>query len=139
MAVIIRCYGYAYAKLESQEEVEMSHWIEVGKTSDLVDGQMKAVKMEGRQILVAKVGDRYLAADNRCPHLGGNLSAGTLEGTIITCPLHHSQFDLTDGHVVRWTDWTGVMASVGKVVRSPRPIRTYAVRIEGDAILVEGE
>jgi len=111
----------------------------VCKTSDLVDGQVKTVRVGGKQVLVAKVGDRYLAADGRCPHLGGNLSAGTLEGTVITCPLHHSQFDLTDGHVVRWTDWTGVMASVARAVRSPRPIKTYGVRIDGDAVLVEGQ
>jgi 3-phenylpropionate/trans-cinnamate dioxygenase ferredoxin subunit len=117
----------------------MGEWVEVGKTGDLDDGQMKTVKVGGKQILLAKVGGRYLAADSRCPHLGGNLSAGTLEGAILTCPLHHSQFDLTDGHVVRWTDWTGVIASVSRAMRSPRPIRTYAVRIEGDAILVEGE
>jgi len=116
----------------------MSDWIEVGRIGDLADGQVKTVSMGGKQILLARVGDRYLAADNRCPHLGGNLSAGTLEGTVITCPLHHSQFDLADGHVVRWTDWTGVMASVAKTLRSPRPIRTYGVRIDGDAILVEG-
>jgi 3-phenylpropionate/trans-cinnamate dioxygenase ferredoxin subunit len=115
----------------------MGEWIEVAKTGDLADGQVKMVKVEGLQILLARVGDRYLAADNRCPHLGGSLSAGKLEGTIITCPLHHSQFDLTDGHVVRWTDWSGVMASVSKAVRPPRPIKTHAVRIEGDAILVE--
>jgi 3-phenylpropionate/trans-cinnamate dioxygenase ferredoxin component len=111
----------------------MGDWIEVGKSGDLADGQVKMVRAGGKQILLARVGDRYLAADNRCPHLGGNLSAGKLEGTVITCPLHHSRFDLTDGHVVRWTDWTGVMASVARAVRASRPIRTYAVRIEGDA------
>ena len=29
---------------------------------------------------------------------------GKLDGTIVTCPRHYSQFDLADGRVVRWTD-----------------------------------
>ncbi len=77
------------------------------------------------------------AADNRGPHMGGKLSEGKLEKTIVTCPLHHSQFDLRDGHVVRWTDWSGVKLSLAKVVRSPRPIKTYRVKIEGGRVVVE--
>jgi len=69
--------------------------------------------------------------------MGGNLSQGTLEGTILTCPRHHSQFDLTDGRVVRWTDWTGIMLATGKLLKSPRPIKTHQVKQEGDRILVD--
>lgn len=116
----------------------MSEWIEVCKTSELGDGQMKMAKVAGHEILVARVGTQYFAADNRCPHLGGNLSAGKLEGTIVTCPRHHSQFDLADGRVLRWTDWSGVMATAARTLRPPRSIRMHEVRIEGDAILIQG-
>ena len=58
---------------------------------------MRASDVEGHEFLVARVGDRYFVTDNHCPHLGGRLSKGNLEGTVITCHLHHSQFDLTDG------------------------------------------
>jgi 3-phenylpropionate/trans-cinnamate dioxygenase ferredoxin component len=111
-------------------------FVEVAKTDELADGAMKQVSVGGREIFVARVGDRYYSADNRCPHMGGNLSQGTLEGTILTCPRHHSQFDLTDGHVVRWTDWTGILLATGKLLKSPRPIRTHPVREEGGSILV---
>ena len=82
--------------------------------------------------------DKYYATDNRCPHMGGNLSAGKLDGNILTCPRHHSQFDLTDGHVVRWTDWKGMKLCASKLVRSPRPIHIYGLKIEGDKILLKG-
>lgn len=42
--------------------------------------------VKGQEILVARVGDNYYSVDNRCPHMGGNLSKGNLEGTIVTCP-----------------------------------------------------
>ena len=115
----------------------MGSFIEIGKTSDLADGEKKKVTMQGQEIMLAKTGGRYFATQNRCPHLGGNLSAGTLEGTVITCPLHGSQFDITDGHNVRWMRGKGLAAVVGKAIKPPRPIKTYNLKIEGGVILVE--
>jgi 3-phenylpropionate/trans-cinnamate dioxygenase ferredoxin subunit len=73
-------------------------------------------------------------ADATCPHLGGNLSDGTLEGTLLTCPRHNSQFDLRDGRVVRWTDWHGATLSVAKALKHPRPLGTYPLKIKGNTI-----
>ncbi len=110
---------------------------EVATKDELMDVNMKMAKVNGHEILLARAGDDYYAADNRCPHMGGDLSKGRLEGTVVTCPRHHSQFDLADGHVIRWTDWTGVKLSLGKVLKSPRPLKTYDVRVEGEKILVD--
>ena len=115
----------------------MTEFIQVPGGNELRSGQMKMFNVGKREILLARVGDDFYSVDNRCPHMGGRLSEGKLEKTIITCPRHHSQFDLADGHVVRWTDWSGVKLSLAKVVRSPRPIRTYRVTLEGDRVLVE--
>lgn len=115
----------------------MERFVEVAKADELTDGSMKQVSVGGQEILLARVGAIYYSADNRCPHMGGDLSQGTLEGTIITCPRHHSQFDLADGHVVRWTDWSGLMLATGKLLRSPRPLKMHEVRQEGDEILVD--
>ncbi len=69
--------------------------------------------------------------------MGGDLSLGKLEGTVITCPRHHSQFDLTDGHIIHWTDFSGIKLSLGKIFKSPRPLKVYDVKIEGEKILVD--
>jgi 3-phenylpropionate/trans-cinnamate dioxygenase ferredoxin subunit len=111
--------------------------VQIATIDELMDGSMKMATIEGREILLAKVGDNYYSADNRCPHMGGNLSHGKLDGTIITCPRHHSQFDLKDGHVIRWTDWSGLKLSLGKLLRSPRPLKTHNVNIEGEKIMVD--
>jgi 3-phenylpropionate/trans-cinnamate dioxygenase ferredoxin subunit len=115
----------------------MSEWIPVLKDDDLSDGTMKMVNARGQELLIARVGNTYYAADNRCPHMGGNLSQGKLLGTIVTCPLHGSQFDLQDGHVIRWTNWSGFVVALAKVVKSPHPIKTYSVKSDGGQILVE--
>jgi len=111
--------------------------VEILNKDELNDGEMRMVNIEGREIMIARVGDSYYASDNRCPHMGGNLSMGKLEGTVVTCPRHHSQFDLTDGHVIRWTDWGGIKLSLGKVLKSPRNLKTYDVIIDRDTLLVD--
>ena len=115
----------------------MSSLVEAGKTSELQEGAMKQVLVQGREVLLARVGDSYYATDNRCPHMGGQLSQGKLEGTIVTCPRHGSQFDLSDGQVVRWLKRSGVISTMSKIVKPPKPINTYQVKLEGDIILVE--
>ena len=115
----------------------MGKFVEAGKKGELAEGKMTEVTADGREILLARVGDRFYAVDNTCPHMGGNLSQGKLEGTIVTCPLHGSQFDLSDGHVIRWTNFPGLVSAVAKIFKKPRPLKTYAVKLEGDTILIE--
>ena len=115
----------------------MRNWVELGKTGELADGAMKEAVIEGREILLARVGDSYYAADNRCPHLGGRLSEGSLEGAVVTCPRHGSQFDLSDGRVVQWLKSSGLISTVSKVIKPPRPLTTYNVKVEDDRILIE--
>ncbi|MFH1381702.1 MAG: Rieske 2Fe-2S domain-containing protein [Chloroflexota bacterium] len=112
-------------------------FIPLAKVGDLPDGTMKEFAIDKQEILLARVGNKYYAANNTCPHLGGRLARGQLEGTIVACPLHASRFDLTDGHVVRWTNWTGIKASLSSLLKPPHPLTIYTVKVEGDTILVE--
>ncbi len=109
----------------------MGTFIEAGKTGEFKDGTMKEVAIQGKKILLAKIKDKYYANQGRCPHFGGNLSQGVLEGTVVTCPRHGSRFDLTDGHAVRWLKGSGPLPTGAK------PLNTYKVKVEGDKILVE--
>jgi nitrite reductase/ring-hydroxylating ferredoxin subunit len=38
---------------------------------------------------------------DECPHAGQQLSVGQLDGCVLTCPWHGSQFDLCAGSVAR--------------------------------------
>jgi nitrite reductase/ring-hydroxylating ferredoxin subunit len=120
-----------------EKEGIMANFVETLKAGDLKDGQMKEVKAGGRDVLLAKVGGKFYAVENTCPHMGGKLAQGKLEGTVVTCPLHGSQFALKDGSVVRWTNWPGIVVAVTKLIRRPRAIKTYPVKVEADKVLVE--
>jgi nitrite reductase/ring-hydroxylating ferredoxin subunit len=44
---------------------------------------------------------RLWAIADACPHAGASLCAGELDGDVVTCPRHGSQFRVTDGERVR--------------------------------------
>ena len=115
----------------------MADFVEVNGISSLASGTMKDVMVNGKPVLLARVGEKYYAAQGRCPHLGGVLANGELKGTIVQCPRHGSQFDLTDGHNVRWTRGSGLYYELSKTLKSPRPLSIYEVKVEEGKILVK--
>jgi 3-phenylpropionate/trans-cinnamate dioxygenase ferredoxin subunit len=115
----------------------MAKFIEVAKEGDVADGGMKEVTAESQKILLARVVGRYYAVEGSCPHMGGSLASGKLEGTVVTCPRHGSQFDLTDGHMVRWAQLPGVVSAIGKAFKRPRGLKSFPVKVEAGKVLVE--
>ncbi|MFD1659107.1 Rieske (2Fe-2S) protein [Streptomyces caeni] len=59
-------------------------------------------------LAVYRLGGRLYAVADRCPHAGAALSQGEVEGTVVTCPGHGSQFDLCTGERVRGPSDTGI-------------------------------
>jgi 3-phenylpropionate/trans-cinnamate dioxygenase ferredoxin subunit len=108
----------------------------IANIKDLSEGTMKKYQVQGTEILIARVEGKYYAAQNKCPHFGGDLSKGKLEGTTVTCPRHGSQFNVTDGSVVRWLKGTGLISIIGKTLKSPHKLITYNTKIDGQDIMV---
>ncbi|MBE0431390.1 MAG: Rieske 2Fe-2S domain-containing protein [Dehalococcoidia bacterium] len=114
----------------------MAKFIEVAGVDELESGTMKAVVAAGQELLLARVGERFYAADRRCPHMKGDLSRGELAGTVVTCPRHGSQFDLSSGRVVRWTKGR-LMSKMWGVLKRPRDLVVYNVKVEDGRVLAE--
>ena len=77
-----------------------SGYVRVADTSEIPIGRTKKVIVQGKEILLANVNGTYYAIGNVCTHQNGDLSMGTLEGSIVTCPKHKARFDVTSGKVV---------------------------------------
>ena len=102
----------------------MAKFVKVASIDELELGQCKTVRANGRIIALYNVDGTFYATDDTCSHNGGPLGEGTLEGTTITCPWHHWQYDVTTGQMM---------------VNASTKIDTYAVRVEGTDILVDVE
>ena len=117
----------------------MAGFMPLASTDSVRPDSMTEVELEGHRFLVARVGEEYFVTDARCPHLGGPLVKGVLEGSVITCPWHHSQFDLRDGSCLRWTSFKGAVLTVAELARHPRPLRAYECKVEDGTLLVGPE
>jgi 3-phenylpropionate/trans-cinnamate dioxygenase ferredoxin component len=115
----------------------MGTYVKALNSGELQNGNKKKVSLQGKEIMLARVADKFYAIDNRCAHMGGDLSSGTLEDVVITCPRHGSQFDVTDGRNVRWMKGSGLVSAALKSVSSSKPVKSYKVKVEGDAVMVE--
>ena len=105
-------------------------FVRVAETSEIALGQMKAVKLDEKEVLIANVNGTYYAIGNRCTHRNGELANGTLEGNVVTCPRHKSKFDVTTGKVI-----SGPKIPLIHPKIKDEPV--YAVIVEGQDILLE--
>jgi nitrite reductase/ring-hydroxylating ferredoxin subunit len=61
---------------------------------------MKHIEVEEKEILLANSDDKVYALCDRCSHMNAPLSMGTLNGMVVTCPMHGARFDVTTGKKV---------------------------------------
>jgi len=95
-----------------------------GKVSDLSDGKLHKVSVEGKEILVVNVGGSYFAVDDTCTHSGSSLSEGTLDGSTVTCGWHGAQFDCKTGNLEKFP------AKINN-------LQSYKVVVESDDVIIE--
>jgi nitrite reductase/ring-hydroxylating ferredoxin subunit len=69
----------------------------VADVAEVGDGQAKVVEVDGRSVAVFNVAGRFYAIDNLCPHRGGPLGEGDVEGAVVVCPWHGWRWDVTTG------------------------------------------
>jgi nitrite reductase/ring-hydroxylating ferredoxin subunit len=112
-------------------------FIQAIKTDEIAPGGMKAVEVGGQEIVICNCDGRFYAIERRCGHMNSLLEMGTLDGTVLTCAMHCTQFDITTGEALSGT----VPHDLGGEVPSPKlaqylkaiatlmkPIRTHNLR-----------
>ncbi len=100
----------------------MSSFKTVAKVSDVAQGRVKVVEVEGKRIALCNVGGTIYAVDDLCTHDNGPLGEGELFNDQIECPRHGARFDVKSGKV------TCLPAVI--------PVKTYEVKIEGEEVKI---
>ncbi len=101
----------------------MAKSMKVARVSDVVPGSGMRVDVEGRRIALFNMQGAVYAIDDTCPHRGGPLGEGELDGVTVTCPWHGATFDVRTGAV------TGPPARNG--------VQSFHVRVEGDDVVID--
>jgi nitrite reductase/ring-hydroxylating ferredoxin subunit len=70
------------------------------KAADISPGGMRAVELNGRELVICNCGGSFYAMDRRCGHMNAPLEMGTLDGSILTCAMHCAQFDVITGEAL---------------------------------------
>jgi nitrite reductase/ring-hydroxylating ferredoxin subunit len=116
----------------------MGQWVSIGAADVLQEGALRAVEAQGHTILLARIAGLYYATQERCPHLAFHFARGRLQGKILTCAGHGSQFDLTTGQNIAWVEGlSGVVKSVAQALSTPKNLVTYPVKIEAEQVWVQ--
>jgi nitrite reductase (NADH) small subunit len=102
----------------------MPRFVRVASVGEIAPGQAKAFVVGDREVAVFNVGGSYYAIDNSCPHQGGPLADGWLDGPLVTCPWHAWCFDVRTGAMT-----LGDLCAVD----------TFEVQVAGSAISVSCE
>ena len=101
----------------------MSRFVEIARTNEITPGEAKMVEVEGKKIAILNLEGDYYAIDDTCPHASGPLSEGKVEGEVVTCPWHGSEFNIKTGEVLR--------------PPARRGVKNYKVQVEGSIIKIE--
>lgn len=99
-------------------------FIPICADADLREGQLRAVEVDGRKIIVCRGVSGVHALDDLCTHNGVALNGGKIRKNGIACPMHGARFDLETGECL------------AKALGCP-PLVTHRVRIENGQIEVE--
>lgn len=76
-------------------------WVRVTYAENIPLREGRAVRLNGEEIAIFNLGEKFLAVANRCPHRGGPLADGIVSGESVVCPLHAWKVCLTSGEVMR--------------------------------------
>jgi nitrite reductase/ring-hydroxylating ferredoxin subunit len=103
---------------------EADNWIWVAAVSDVAKGTAIPVEIMGMSLAVYHLDDGSVwVTDNICTHAFALLTDGWLEDGVIECPLHAGQFDVRTGK------------GMGPPIDDD--LRTFKVRVDGGAIMIE--
>jgi nitrite reductase (NADH) small subunit len=97
-------------------------FVKIGELRLLPAGSAMQFEMGEGAVAVCNVGGTLFALDGICPHSGGPLGHGALDGYLLACPFHAWEFDCRTG-----------LSDVDEHLKQA----TYAVKVEDGNILVD--
>lgn len=100
---------------------ERPPFIKVTTVGEMPEGTVRHIVVHEKPMALCNLDGQYFAVNAVCPHMGGPLASGRLEGCLITCPWHGWTYDVR----------TGLPDHPGG-----HSVSSYEVRVEGQDIMI---
>jgi nitrite reductase (NADH) small subunit len=97
-------------------------WVKLRPAGELQPGSVIQVEQNGGVYAICNVDGKVYCLEGTCPHAGGPLGEGNLNGNHVVCPWHGWEFDCRTGQ----NDFDEDMR-----------VATFPVRIEGGDIFAD--
>jgi len=101
---------------------DQGRWVTAATTDALPPGSCTTVDVDGQAVALVNAGGSICAVADTCPHAGGSLGRGSVEGFSVSCPLHAATFDVRTGEALS-----------GPAIE---PVAVYPVRIDHGVIQI---
>ena len=75
-------------------------WHSVGTAEEEQIGFLRRVEVDGAVVCLGRTAEGWVAFQDTCTHEDCSLADGELDGRVIVCPCHASEFDLRTGDVL---------------------------------------
>ncbi len=99
--------------------------VKVASIGQIPPGKALRVEIGEEPVAIFNVDGELYAIGDTCSHEEASLSEGDVFGTCVECPLHGAEFDLKTGRP--------------RTLPAITPVATYAVKVEGDDVLLDPE
>ena len=73
------------------------HFVTVAKSEEVLPGSCRSVELNELSLALFNLEGVIYALDNTCPHAGGPLGEGLVDGRLVSCPWHGWKFDIPTG------------------------------------------
>ncbi len=106
------------------------------KTHDVPLGEMRAFRVNGKQLVIYHIGTGYYASQANCTHMFAPLARGKIiDDCMVQCPLHRARFDIASGAVKEWANFPPGIQLLD-VLRAKKKLVTFAVDVREDEVFV---
>ena len=103
------------------ERSTMPKFLSAARVSDLRPGEGKQVIVRYKPMALFNVEGQFYAINYICPHMGGPLGEGKLDGFVVSCP---------------WHGWTFDVRTVLPDHPGGHAVSAYEVLVEGDEVKI---
>jgi nitrite reductase/ring-hydroxylating ferredoxin subunit len=111
-------------------------WLKAISQDELPEGERQVVQVGGQPVLLIHHEGRIYAIASRCPHMGAPLKRAKIDDHTITCPRHHSAFDLESGDVKDWSPWPPAVGRMLGALSREKALPVYRTKVEEGSIWI---